>query len=72
MDNPLQPSPAILAKLGSIAIHAREMLSPGGHAFDKIALVDLLSQSDVIEWLEKMHAMALVPRERVPTKADAP
>jgi hypothetical protein len=65
----LTPSPAILAKLGSIAIHAREMLSADGHAFDRIALVNLLAQDDVIFWLEQMHAMALIPRERRPKQA---
>lgn len=32
----LKPSPMLLCLLGSIVVHAEELLSPDGHAFDKI------------------------------------
>jgi hypothetical protein len=30
----LQPSPALLCKLGSIIVHVEEASEPGGHPFD--------------------------------------
>lgn len=61
----LQPGPALLAKLGSIAVHADELLSANGHAFDRTALQSLLSDPDVVEWLRGMDEMALLPKKRV-------
>jgi hypothetical protein len=60
----LTPTPQLLCKLGSIAIHARELCSPNGHNFDKVALDALLDDGDVKAWLEEMDAAALLPRER--------
>src|SRR5712671_1054839 len=60
----LKPSPALLCKLGSIAVHVDEMLSADGHAYDRLALTQLLADSDVIEWIGQMAAMAMVPRKR--------
>ncbi len=60
----LKPNPTLLCKLGSIAIHARELTSPDGHAFDKVALENLLRDSDVKAWIDEMDAAALLPRER--------
>lgn len=61
---PLQPSPALLCKLGSIAVHADEMMSADGHDFDKIALQGLISDPEVSDWIKQMNAMAMVPRKR--------
>ena len=61
---PLQPSPALLCKLGSIAVHADEMMSADGHDFDKIALQGLISDPEVADWIKQMNAMAMVPRKR--------
>lgn len=60
----LSPSPALLCKLGSIIVHADELVSPLGHEFDKEALKALLSDPDVSEWLKGMGEMALVPLKR--------
>jgi len=60
----LHPSPALLAKLGSILIHAEEMLSAKGHHFDAATLFGLLNDSDVQEWLSKMDKLALLPKKR--------
>lgn len=60
----LNPSPMLLAKLGSIIVHVEEMLSPKGHAFDKVALEQLMLDPDVREWLAEMDALAMVPRKR--------
>lgn len=62
---PLDPTPALLCKLGSIAVHADEMLSTDGHHFDKIALQQLISDPEVAEWIEAMNAMAMVPKKRL-------
>jgi len=60
----VQPDTALLCKLGSIAVHAEEFLSPGSHEFDRLALVSLTSDPQVQEWLVKMRKLALVPEKR--------
>lgn len=62
--NELAPPVTVLVKLGSIAVHADEMLSPGGHDFDRVALQGLLSDPEVIEWLAGMDRKAMVPKKR--------
>jgi len=64
MSNPLTPSTPLLCKLGSIIVHADEMLSPDGHQFDGEALKQLICDSDVKKWLADMGEMALVPLKR--------
>ena len=64
MNDPLKPSVSLLVKLGSIAIHVEEMLSPSGHFVDKSALDTLLRDSEVIEWRKSMDDMALLPLKR--------
>jgi hypothetical protein len=54
MIDTLQPNPSLLCKLGSIAVHAEEMLSPGVHPFDKVALESLLSDPEVRQWIKDM------------------
>jgi len=56
------PSLALLAKLGSIAVHAEEFLSPKGHEFDVAALNNLLRDPEVVEWMSAMGP--LLPRKR--------
>ncbi len=60
----LKPRVALLAKLGSIAVHADEMLPPDGHAFDRVALGSLLTDAEVTAWLTEMRELSLVPRKR--------
>lgn len=68
MTNPLQPSPALLSKLGSIIVHQLEAGAAGGHPFDITALEQLLKDEDVLEWMREMGALALLPvRRSVPT-----
>jgi hypothetical protein len=59
--DPLQPSLALLCKLGSIAVHVEEMLSPAGHAFDRIALETVLDE-EVRTWIKNMGVY--MPRKR--------
>jgi hypothetical protein len=62
--NPINPSPALLCKLGSIAVHVEELLSANGHALDRTALLSLLSDDEVREWLTSMDDMAMLPKKR--------
>jgi hypothetical protein len=62
--NVLQPSTALLVKLGSIARHAEELLSPGAHPFDADAIRSLLADPEVREWFEAADALALIPVAR--------
>lgn len=62
----MTPLPSLLAKIGSIAVHADEMLSSDGHAFDAGALRSLLRDQEVSDWLAKMTEAALVPKKRKP------
>jgi hypothetical protein len=64
MANPLQPSPSLLSKLGSIAVHVDELLSPNGHAFDRIALESLINDREVRDWIRNMDEMAMLPKKR--------
>ena len=60
----LQPLLTLLSKIGSIAVHVDEFLSPHGHTADKHAIEELLRDPEVIEWLEAMRRYALVPEKR--------
>ena len=62
--NMMQPSVALLCKLGSIAVHAEELLSPSGHDADRAALNTLLTDAEVVTWLAEMDASAMVPKKR--------
>lgn len=62
--DPLTPSATLLCKLGSLAVHMDEMLSPGGHSFDIEAIRGLLNDVEVREWLKSMDKMALLPKKR--------
>lgn len=63
-DDPFKPSVALLVKLGSIATHADEMISSGGHAFDKIALEQGIADPEVKAWIAKMTEMGMMPVKR--------
>lgn len=63
-DGPLKPSAQLLTKLGSIVVHADEMLSTKGHHFDLATLKSLLQDPQVKEWIGQMDALALVPKKR--------
>lgn len=55
---------AMIAKLGSIAVHADELLSADGHAFDRTALTALLEDTDVRQFLVTHRALFPVRRRR--------
>lgn len=60
----LQPSPRLLAKIGSIVVHTEECISPNGHDFDREAIRTLLLDLEVREWLSAMEVLAMVPLRR--------
>lgn len=67
---PLPDAPiSLLVKLGSVAVHVEEFLSPLGHHFDRTALEQLLADAEVRDWLGKMDAMAMLPKKRTPADA---
>lgn len=70
MSDPIHPSASLLCKLGSIIVHMEEMLSPGGHGFDRLAAANLLKDPEVLEWLNDMRTAALLPvrRDALPEK----
>lgn len=60
----MKPSAALLCKLGSIAVHTGELLSPDGHQFDQVALASLMADAEVREWLAAMDGAAMLPKKR--------
>ena len=55
---------SLAAKLGSILVHVEEWLSAEGHPFDRTVLEALLKDEEVVEWLNQLRAMAMIPLKR--------
>ena len=64
MNDPLKPAPSLLCKLGSIIVHAEEMLSEDGHVYDRVAMLSVLSDVEVKEWLKSMGPMIPLKRKK--------
>lgn len=64
MSDVLNPSAGVLVKLGSIMVHAEEILSPGAHEFDLAALRQLLADPEVVAWRTEADRLALLPVKR--------
>ena len=60
--NLMHPSAALLAKLGSVVVHAEEAVSAEGHAFDVEAIKALVNDREVKAWIKGMGA--LLPQQR--------
>jgi hypothetical protein len=60
--DPLQPSVALLCKLGSVIVHAQEFLSPSGHPADRAALETLFSDEELQDWIKNMGVYMPVKR----------
>lgn len=56
---------ALASKLASIAVHADELLGPGGHDFDRTALLQAIGDPEVKAWLASLGPLA--PVKRVPS-----
>lgn len=64
MSDPLNPSPSLLCKLASVAVHADEGMGPDGHEVDRIALQTALGDPEVQTWIAEMTTMGLAPVKR--------
>lgn len=60
--DPLKPSVQLLCKVGSIAVHADEVLSGKRHPFDIAAVKTLLADAEVREWIKAMGVYMPVKR----------
>jgi hypothetical protein len=54
----MNPSPALLVKLGSIIVHFDEATEPGAHEFDLHTARQLLADPEVAAWMKAMDAAA--------------
>jgi hypothetical protein len=63
--NVLKPSLPVLITLGSIAVHAEELLSPDGFNIDKDVILQLLQNAELKEWIKEMNKMAMLPVKRI-------
>ena len=64
INSPKDPPMSLLVKLGSIAVHADEMLSSDGHVFDRVVTEQLIRDPEVVAWLAAMNKLALIPKKR--------
>lgn len=62
MSDPLKPSLPLLSKIGSIVVHAEEFLSDKGHHYDSTALLMLLADPEVRQWIKDMGVYLPVMR----------
>lgn len=61
--NPLNPSPALLCKLGSVIVHLEEFADTK-HEFDRIAAKAAREDEEVEEWMAAMMGMGMLPVKR--------
>lgn len=59
-------------KLASIAVHAEEMLSAGGHDFDRVAILSLLSDPDIRGFLDDPENAVFLPVKRAKSQDGQP
>jgi hypothetical protein len=70
--NDLTPSVSQGIKLASIAVHADELLSPGGSVeFDGTAIRGLLCDPEVRAYLDALRPLALLPEPRAERASSA-
>lgn len=62
--DPFKPNLSLLVKLGSALVHADELVSPKGHAFDREALLTCLRDPEVVAWIDAMNQLAMLPVKR--------
>lgn len=61
-------SSSLLCKLASVAVHADEFLSGDSHPIDKFALLSVLGDSEVVDWVAEMTAAGMAPVKRAPDR----
>ena len=62
----LTPSTQLLSKLGSIVVHADELLSSDGRFLDREVLLNLLNDPEVKAWIKSMGPLLPVKRRKQP------
>lgn len=72
MSDPLNPSTALLVKIGSLIVHMEEAASPSGHSFDRQAAENLRQDPSVVEWFKGMTSLGLLPVKRNVTLGSEP
>ena len=55
-------TPALASKIASVVVHADELLSAEGHAFDKTALEQACCDLEVRAWIKSLGPLAPVKR----------
>ena len=60
--DPHRPSLQLLAKIGAVVVHVDELFSPDGRNIDKEAIMPLLADPEVRQWVKDMGA--LLPLKR--------
>lgn len=55
-------APTLAAKLAAVVVHADELFGPGGHDFDRQALLGAARDPEVQDWLQRCGPLA--PRKR--------
>ncbi len=63
MSDPTKPSLSLLAKIGSIAVHADEMLSEDGREIDRLELQSRLKDPEVMAWITEMGPLLPLKRK---------
>lgn len=58
------PTLSLVVKLASIAVHAQEAVSPGGHEFDVQTVESLLADPEVATAMKTLEEAAMLPRRR--------
>jgi hypothetical protein len=67
MQNPLQPSEALMLKLGAVVVRAYQFVEPSGSMHDLVQLQKHLADPEVLDWIAQMRRQLhadppLVPR----------
>ena len=62
--DPLKPSLNILMKLGSIAVHADEIVMEQPLEIDRMVVKNLLEDKELQEWMKDMNEQGLLPVKR--------
>lgn len=62
--DPMNPSPGLLAKLGSGLRHVEEAREPGNHPADQAAIEGVLADPEVKDWMAAMDGLSMLPVKR--------
>jgi len=58
-----EPPKSVVILLASVLVHVQEMLGPGGHQMDTLALKGLMANPTLQAWLETVPEV-LLPEKR--------